>query len=61
MSGPPHYQNVKLLNTKYILHNIELESVSEAKYLGVTIGDDLSWSSDIDNITKKANQILGFL
>ena len=53
-------RKVKPLNTKYILHNVEL-SASAAKYLGVTIADDLSWSSHIDNTTKKANQTLGFL
>ena len=36
-------------------------SVSSAKYLGVTISDHLSWSTHIDNITKSANQTLGFL
>ena len=51
----------KPLNTKYILHNVELESVSAAKYLGVTIADDLSWSPHIDNTTKKASQTLDFL
>ena len=34
-------RKVKPLNTKYILHNVELESASAAKYLGVTIADDL--------------------
>ena len=43
----------KTLNTKYILHNVELESVPAAKYLGVTIADDLSWSKLIYIITKK--------
>ena len=47
--------------SKYFLHSIELESVSAAKYLGVTISDDLSWGTHIANITKKANQTLGFL
>ena len=54
-------RKVEPLNTKYILHNVELESASAAKYLGVTIADDLSWSPHIDNTTKKANQTLGFL
>ena len=54
-------RKVKPLNTKYILHNVELESASAAKYLGVTIADDLSWSPHIDNTTKKANQTLDFL
>ena len=38
-----------------------LDSVSSAKYLGVTISDDLSWSTHIGNITKSANQTPGFL
>ena len=54
-------RKVKPLNTKYIFHNVELESASAAKYLGVTIADDLSWSPHIDITTKKANQTLGFL
>ena len=33
------YHNHKPLNTKYILHNVEMESVSTAKCLGVTIED----------------------
>lgn len=47
--------------SKYFLHNTELESVSAARYLGITISDDFSWGTHIDNITKKANQTLGFL
>ena len=35
--------------------------MSSAKYLGITISDDLSWSTHIDNITESANQTLGFL
>ena len=61
MLGPSNHKKAKPLNTKYILHNVELESVPAAKYLGVTIVDDLSWSKHIDITTKKANQILGFL
>ena len=47
--------------TKFFLHDTMLGSVSSAKYLGVTISDDLSWGTHIDNITKSANQTLGFL
>ena len=43
--------------SKYFLHNTELESVPAAKYLGVTISEDLSWGNHINNITKKANQM----
>ena len=43
-------------NTKYILHNFEVESASAAKYLGVNIADDLTWSLNIDNITKKTTE-----
>ena len=49
------------IETKYFLHDIERDSVSSGKYLGVTISDDLSWGTHIDNITKRANQTLGFL
>ena len=65
--NPSKYQvlhvtrKVKPLITKYILHNVELESASAAKYLGVTIAFDLSWFPHIDNTTKNANQTLGFL
>ena len=49
------------LQTKYPLHGCVLESVPPAKYLGVTLSEDLKWSEHINNITKKANQKLGFL
>ena len=38
-----------------------MESVDKAKYLGVTISDDLKWESHINNICGKANKTLGFL
>ena len=51
------------IETTYFLHDTctMLDSVSFAKYLGVTISNDLSWSTHIDDITKSANQTLGFL
>ena len=48
------------IQTKYIIHGTVLDSVPSAKYLGVTISDDLSWSPHTDSISKKANQTLGF-
>ena len=36
-------------------------SVNSAKYLGVTITSNLSWSEHINNITNKANSIRAFL
>ena len=35
--------------------------VSNYKYLGVVISDDLSWSPHIDRITSKARKLLGML
>ena len=35
-------------------------AVPSAKYLGVTISDNLSWSPHIDSVSKKANQTLEF-
>ena len=54
-------KRAKPLNTKYILHNVEMESVSTAKYLGVTIEDNLSLTKHIDITSRKANQTFGFL
>lgn len=50
-----------VISTKYRLHNTFLETVSSAKYLGVTISSDLNFNKHIDNISKKASQTLGFL
>ena len=46
--------------TKYLLHGIELESVPSAKYLGVTISEDLSWSTHLNNIQRKQTRHLAF-
>ena len=51
----------KPFQTKYNLHGCVLESVPSAKYLGVTISEDLKWTDHINDISKKANQTLGFL
>ena len=49
------------IQTRYILHGTVLDSVPSAKYLGITISDNLSWTPHFDSVSKKANQTLGFL
>jgi hypothetical protein len=45
----------------YILHNHIFESVSSAKYLGITVQSNLKWDKHINDITSKGNKSLGFL
>ena len=40
----------------YFIHGQKLATKSEAKYLGVTISSDLSWSKHVANISKKASK-----
>ena len=45
----------------YFLNDTPLDTVTQIKYLGVTITNDLRWNYHVAEITKKANQILGLL
>ena len=45
----------------YSLTGQVLEEVMDAKYLGVTLSNDLEWSKHIATITNKANSKLSFL
>ena len=45
----------------YALCGTFLQEVHHAKFLGVTISSDLSWSTHVDNITKKSSHTLNFL
>jgi hypothetical protein len=45
----------------YLLNNYTLESVSSAKYLGITLQSDLKWTQHTNNIVANANKSLGFL
>lgn len=45
----------------YTLHGQVLEEVASAKYLGITISDDMTWNKHTDNMISKANKKLGFL
>ena len=49
------------LNRFYQLHGEILAEVPTAKYLGVNISNNLSWTPHVDYVVKKANQKLGFL
>ncbi len=49
------------INHDYKLHGQILENVSSAKYLGVTMTDDLDWGTHVTNIASKATKTLGFL
>ena len=45
----------------YQLDNTFLKEVPNNPYLGITISNDLSWSTHINNVCKKASCSLGFL
>ena len=45
----------------YTLHGQELQHVSSAKYLGVTIQKNAEWDHHIGEVASRANRTLGFL
>ena len=49
------------LHKFYSLCGTILQQVSEAKYLGVNISEDLHWSKHIQGLTSKASSTLGLL
>ena len=49
------------ISTQYELSGQVLEEVKDAKYLGVTVSDNLEWTKHINAITTKANSKLSFL
>ena len=44
-----------------MLYNKPMDKVSSYKYLGVTICNDLAWSTHIDKIASKTRQLIGML
>ena len=48
-------------DSSYFLHGHRLETVTSAKYLGVTITSKLDWEEHITTIINKSNKTLGFL
>ena len=68
MSFYPEKCNVLTISRKkqpimnnYTLHGHQLEHVTTAKYLGVSITSDMKWNQHISNICKKANNTMSFL
>ena len=49
------------LKSEYRIDNTVINKVTSAKYLGVTITENLSWKKHITRITNKANSTRGFL
>ena len=49
------------LKSSYSICGSVIQQSNSAKYLGVTITSNLSWSEHINNITNKANSIRAFL
>ena len=49
------------IQADYELHEHTLSRVTSAKYLVVTITDDLKWDSHISEVCAKANRTIGFL
>jgi hypothetical protein len=45
----------------YTLHGHTLSEETSAKYLGVTITDNMSWNTHIEQTAAKGNKKLGFL
>ena len=55
-----HRKKDPLVN-QYSLKGHTLATEHHTKYLGVTISEDLTWTTHINNTVKKANSVLGFL
>ena len=55
------HQHHKQILFDYALHNQTLENVQSAKYLGITISDNMDWGQHISEISSKATKTLGFL
>ena len=55
------HQHHKQILFDYSLHNQTLENVQMAKYLGITITDNMDWGQHVSEISSKATKTLGFL
>ena len=55
------HQHHKQILFDYSLHNQNLENVKSAKYLGITITDNMYLGQHVSEISSKASKTLGFL
>ena len=55
------HQHHKQYLFDYSLHIQTLENVQSAKYLGITITDNMDWGQHVSEISSKATKTLGFL
>ena len=55
------HQHHKQILFDYSLHSQTLENVQSAKYLGITITDNMDWGQHISETSSKATKTLGFL
>ena len=54
-----HYSHKQIIHD-YTLHQQTLETVQSAKYLGITITENMDWGQHISDISSKATKTLGF-
>ena len=55
------HQHHRQILFDYSLHNQTLENVQSAKYLGITITDNMDWGQHVSEISSKATKTLSFL
>ena len=55
-----HYSHKQIIHD-YTLHQQTLENVQSAKYLGITITENMDWGQHISDILSKATKTLGVL
>ena len=54
-------ENIHKITHPYSTNGFLLESLSHAKYLGVTISEDLRWNCYVAEVTSLANKLFGLL
>ena len=55
-----HYSHKHILHD-YTLHQQTLENVQSAKYLGITITEDMYWDQHISDVSSKVTKTFNFL